>query len=504
MRRFAIAASSLSIVAACASHSPARVAPLVVTPGTPPPVATVSAAPKRVTPDAPFRAGPPPEGSAPAFVLPEPVTVWLRNGIPLTFVHQTSGVLSIAVAAAGGAVDVGAAKIETVDLMLATMMAASKTRASDAVRDELARLVMPSFASDYYSDGVIVSARMVAPAVKPGVALFADVVLHPAFQDRDLAWYANVLATERDAAASAPAMVGELTLRKALFAQHPYSAIRGSGADVRAVKRTEVAALHARMFDASRLAIVAAGDVNEKEVFAAVDASFGGVPRHDPALRAPATPPASTGPRIVVVNRPGASVTQVHAGVVGPAADAADGDAAQVALELLADATLGRISVKLRRDMHAASVRRESYTLRAARFLGWQSMVPNDEVAASLAEIQRQMKKLADDGPTPDELTIVHDGYASYLGALIGTPAQTASTHAYASLMGLPAEAVKQGTSRRATLNAAAIASAAGRWLDPSRVRFVLVGDWQAIREAVTALGWGVSVKDENGVRAGN
>jgi zinc protease len=499
MMRFAIAASALSLVAACASHSPTHVAPLVVAPGTPPPVATTSAAAKRMTPDAPFRAGPPPEASAAPFVPPEPVTVWLRNGIPLTFVHQTSGVLSIAVAAAGGAVDVGAAKVETVDLMLATMMAASKTRASDAVRDELARLVMPSFASDYYSDGVVVSAKMVAPAVKAGVALFADVVLHPAFQERDFAWYANVLASERDASAADPATVGERTLRRVLFGQHPYSAIRGSGADVRAVKRADVATLHARMFDASRLAIVAAGDVNEKDVFAAIDASFGGVPRHDQPPRAPATPTASTGPRIFVVNRPSASVTRVHAGVVGPAADAADGDAAQVALELLADGTLGRITAKLRRDMHAAWVRRESYTLRAARYLGWQSMVPNDEVAASLVEIQRQMKMLAVDGPTQDELTIVHDGYASYLGALLGTPAQTASTYAYASLMGLSVEAVKQGTTRRATLNAAAIGSAAARWLDPTRVRVVLVGDWEAVRESVTALGWGVSLKDENG-----
>jgi zinc protease len=493
VRRVPILAALLGLAAACAAGSPGR-APAVVTPA---PVAVPAPAARapRITPDAPFRAGPPAPTTPVPFAAPEPVTLTLRNGIPLTLLSQPSNLIAIAVVAKGGIVDVGADKSEVVGVMLRTMLAGSKTRPAAALETALADLSMPSFESSFFSDGAIVLAQLTAPVVKPGAELLADVVLQPAFLERDFAWQVNTIARDRDDVRTNPGFVAERTLRKIVFGRHPYAAVDGSSAEVRAVTRSEITALHGRLFDASRLSIVAAGAVSDKAVFAAIDAAFGNIARREPAPRAlPAIAPLA-GQRIVVVDRPGAPITRIEVGGLGPAIGATDVDSAETAVEILAGAAFGRIRPLLRQVYTASWISPGSFRLRAAGFLGWGCELPPEHVAVTLGEMTRQVRLLAESGPTEEELTLLRDSHASYLGGLFGSPRHTALTYGRALAFGLPASFVKESAARRGNVDAAAIRAAATRWLDPTRMRVVLVGDWTAMRESVTALGWGVSLK---------
>jgi predicted Zn-dependent peptidase len=492
MKRFVLALGLFGIVAACAGRAPNATSGATKPP--PPPAVDASAPVKRVTPDAPFRAAPPPATDDAPFVPPAPTTLRLRNGIPLTLVRQPTGIVSIAVVASGGISEMSADKVELLDITLATATTETKKMDSDAFEDALGAALMQRIRWSYFGDGVVVAATMIGQKLQAGVDLLADSLLRPAFRDTAFAWHADVLAREIEEEATNDSVTADRTLRRLVFGKHAYATTRGTSANARAAKRTDAIALHAQLFDPSRMSIVAAGGIDEKAVFAAIDAAFGGLPRRGKAPPAPPTPTTASGARIVVVDRPGASVARIEIGFLGPSAGASDSDASELAVRLLGDTTVGRLALELREKRRAAVFSWTWWRFRSSGLLGFTTTLPPADVAGALGDVARLTTALGTDGPTNEELGVLRDGFAASFGASIGTASGTAWTYATAAVVGLAPDSVNERHKRLAAVDASAVRAVAGRWLTPGAMRVVVVGDWAAMRESVSALGWSVSV----------
>jgi zinc protease len=493
------------LAAACARSPAAPVAssPIAAAAAPPAPAESSASSPPPPPPiDAPFREHEPAADAEKPFVVPAPEHAQLRGGIPVLVVGDPSPFVALYVLARGGEADVGPDHVEVLKRMAAMLTKGTTNETVWALDDVYTALYMPRPYVFWWADAVVL--KIVGPAdkIRELVGLAADFVLHPSFDQKELDRTREMQAGSYEHDATNGAVLAPRILRRAMFGRHAYAAVDGSPARLRAVTRAEVTALHARVFDPSRLSIVVSGAAHAKDTVDALDDAFGAL-KAKPSARAGIAPPAPqpSGPRVVVVDLPGSAIADIAMGVPAPTAGAGDAEAAMIALQVLADGGMGRLGTRLRTEMGAVPwVSASAYQARAGGILGWNTRAPTERVATVLTEAARVVRTLATEGPADHELAWARDREVYSFASSFETSASAASLFASAVATGQTAEWVAQRPQRFAALTADAVKAAAARYLDADKVRTVVVGDWAALREPLTALGWGpVEVRRPDG-----
>jgi predicted Zn-dependent peptidase len=281
-------------------------------------------------------------------------------------------------------------------------------------------------------------------------------------------------------------------------------------AGTRAVKRADIVALHARLFDPSRLLVTVAGGAEVEDVIAALDNAFevggspakpGSTPKAAPAKGAapgkpaagpPALPQSPSGPRLVVVDKPGTTIATIAMGAVGPAYGSADVGAAWLALDLLADGSFGRLTTRLRDQLGDVPRVSSRYAwMRLGGLVAWQARAPTDRVGSVVLEADRTLRDLAAQGPGEDDLADVKGRRTFAYVTWFETTAGTAGELALSTLYQQPDDALVKFPDRFAAVSIGNAKAAAARYLDPDRVRTVIVGDWAKLGPSLATLGWG-------------
>jgi zinc protease len=466
----------------------------------PPPVVVVAPpAPAPPAPTAPvvvdesFREHAPVADAPKTFVPPAGVHGKLRNGIPVLVVHQASPFVALRVVAAGGLADVGADHAEVVSTMMLAFHAGTTTRTIYDIRDTYVTLGMQEPETTWYADAMTLS--FVAPVTKLRtlVEIAADMTLRPSLDKMNFERWREQEANRDEDQANDAALTADRMLRRALFGGHAYGAGVLSATRTRAVKRPDIVALHGKAFDPSRLCIVVAGGVDENDVIAALDDAFGTAPAAGAAgggvVHAPAKP---SGARIVVVDKPGTAIAAIATGFVGPAYGSPDVEPSVTAVSALADASFGRITVRLRQELSDVPwVSPTTSEQRTSGTLGWKTRAANDRVAPALEEADRIVRAFASQGPTDEELASVRDREVFASAASFQTAADTARDWSWTLAYGQPDDVILKQPQRYAAVTADAVKSAAARYLDADHMRTVIVGDWAKLRGSLVALGWG-------------
>jgi predicted Zn-dependent peptidase len=137
------------------------------------------------------------------------------------------------------------------------------------------------------------------------------------------------------------------------------------------------------------------------------------------------------------------------------------------------------------------------YRARSGGILGWNTRAATARVASVLAEVDREVRAFASQGPTEEQVAWARDREVLSFASSFETAASAAGVFAWASATSRSADDVGQTPSRFSAVTPDAVKSAAARYLDGDRVRTVVVGDWAALRASLTALGWGrIEVRD--------
>jgi zinc protease len=483
------------LAAACAHPFTPPVASTPAAVAAAPPAPSASAPSSRPAPaiDAPFREHEPPAEAEKPFVVPGQEHAKLRSGIPVLVLQDPSPFVALYVLAQGGEADVGPDRVEVLNRMSAMLTRGTTTETMWALDDVYTALYMPRPSAFWWADAVVL--KIVGPASKLRelVGLAADFVLHPAFEQKELDRTRELEASKYEQEATNGGVLAPRILRRVMFGKHAYAAVHGSPTRLRAVTRAEITALHARIFDPSRLSIVVSGAAHGQDAVDALDDAFGALRAKGPSRGgiAPAAPPPS-GPRVVVVDVPGSAVADIAMGVLAPPAGASDSEAAMTALHVLADGSMGRLATRLRTELGVVPwVSVSAYQARAGGILGWNTRAPTEKVATVLAEAAAVVRGLATAGPADYELAWARDREVYSFAASFETAASTANVFASALATGQPAESVAQRPQRYAALTLDAVKNAAARYLDADKMRTVVVGDWSTLREPLTALGWG-------------
>jgi zinc protease len=244
--------------------------------------------------------------------------------------------------------------------------------------------------------------------LKPALALLADVVGRPRFEDAEWGRTHPVWLAGLRSRAFEPSAVASVAADAALFgAGHPYAhPVEGTVESVEGVTLADVKAFHARHWRPDRATVVVGGAVTAAELEALLPEAFlgwAGAGEPPPVPTAPAAPTTPATP--VLVERPDSPQTMLLVIAPGPAADAVGRPAEALVYTVLGGTFTSRLNQVLRED--------KGYTYGARARLPFQrgpgratagASVQTKVTQPALSDLRAQIAKMQAEGPTAAEL----------------------------------------------------------------------------------------------------
>ena len=456
----------------------------------PAPPATAAPAPAPAVADSALQR--PPALPAPTpLVVPPIVERRLPNGLRLLVVeHRELPVLDLLLVVRTGAEADPAGRAGLATLTAAMLDEGAGRRDALAIADQAAFL---GARLDTWSgwDASLTSLHVPTARLDSALALLADVVVRPTLPEAELRRLRDERLTElvqlRD---EGPAVADRIFPAIVFGDRHPYGRpLIGTEATTRAISRADVQRFHARHYRPNNATIIAVGDVRADDLerrLARLFAEWSAGPL-DAAPVPP--PPAAPGTRVYLVDRPGAAQSSVRIGAPGVARATADYFPLLVLNTVLGGSFTSRLNQNLR-EVHG-------YTYGAGSSFGMRRGVgpfqARAEIVAAktdsaLLEFRRELQAIRDTVPR-DELEKAKQYLQLQLPGEFETPSAIAAQLLPIALHELPLDYFQRYSSRIAAVTQADVQRVARRYLDPSRMAIVVVGDRATIEGPIRASG---------------
>jgi len=228
----------------------------------------------------------------------------------------------------------------------------TKTRTAAQIVDQIESLG-GGISSDAGNNSMSVSMRVMKPDAATGLELLADVLLNPAFPEKEIALEKQVQIAGIRAEDEEVTTTARNLMRANLYPGHPYGLrLSGTAATVSQLTRDSLVAFHHRFAVAKNGVLAIFGDVNADEIKTLAERLFASMPAGAEALTAPPPPPSLAGSKSVAEHR---NKTQAVLMVAYRGADLFSPDRA--ALELIDEACSdigSRLFIRIREKMGLA------------------------------------------------------------------------------------------------------------------------------------------------------
>ena len=450
--------------------------------------------------------GVPTPGQVPAAVFPAVQHATLSNGLKVVLASR-SGVPTVnmnLIVGAGSATD-AAGKLGLAQLAPQVMTNGTDSLNALQISDRL-QILGASLGAGSAADYTSVSMSALSSRLAPSLALYADVIQHPAFRAEDFNRAKALQVAGIQQSNRTPGAIASRVLSSSVFgADNPYGRpTAGTEATVATLAPADAEAFHAAWFRPDNATLVVVGDVSLADLTAQLERALAGWKA--PATALPArpvrpAPAAAAAPRVLVVNRPGPQATIV-AGRITSAFDAATEAEQDVFNTALGGAFTSRINMNLREDKHwsygaGSGVR----TGIGPRMFSASAGVQSDKTVESLAEIRKELSEVTGARPmTETELNAVKANIIQGMAGGWETNGAVMGELTRMVVYGLPenyydryADQVRATTVRDA-------ADAARTVVGSGPTTWVVVGDAAAITDKLKALNIGtVTVVDNYG-----
>ena len=413
--------------------------------------------------------------------LPRPHEADLPNGAHLMVLedHRVPQIVfQIVIGGAGGYVD--PADSPGLASITATMMREGTSAKNTAqISEQLERLASTvTVGTGLASLDATISGSTLTENFGETFKLAADLLLNPTFPDEELQRYKqrtrSGLVQQR---ANAGFLASEMFSR-VIYSTHPASRVSLTLPVLDKVTRAQLVDFHHARYVPDHAIIAISGDITMAAARSAIDSALGTWKKgNTPAATAQDPPPLGV-PRIYFVARPGSVQTNIIVGTQAIDRLGPDYDRVQVMNEVIGAGPTGRLFVILREE--------KGYTygaysgLTATRFRGnWSA---NTEVRTevtddALRDLLAEVKRLRDE-PAPDkELQDKKRGLISRFALSLESPQTVLQNHVSLRTYKLPVDYWDKYPERVSAVTQADVQAAAKKYLDPSRLQIVIVGD---------------------------
>lgn len=442
------------------------------------------------------RRTPPVAGPNPALVTPAHVRTRLANGAELLVVPRRGvPMVSFSLVLDGGQMTVDPPGLAgATSVLLGVMERGSRTTSEKAFADAVQRLgTFIGFGSD--REQSVINFLVVADRFERALRLAADAVLHPAF---DSVGFEAVRQRHLTTATSWRDQLNPLATA-AVYAtiygdRHPYGAGFRATEPLRRLTLEDIRRLHRAYVQPGRAIITVVGDVDPVVVRRQIEAAFGAWSgeRERPVFAYPTIPPL---PRtsIALVDRPGASQTQLVIGLPVISRTSPDVRTFEVLNQILGQTVQSRLSRNLREQ--------RGYTYDAFSFINWGwgqspflvvTAVDRSKTDSAIVEIFRELRGLRGEIPFTDaEIADAKQALSTAQLSRFATLDGTNFAMRSLVLLNYPMDDYAARIARYQAVTREDLVRVAREYLDPDRMVIGVAGDRAVIEASLKRLNLG-------------
>jgi zinc protease len=452
--------------------------------------------------DEPWRKDPPQPGPVRVLQVPVAKSFQLSNGLTV-LVNERTGV---PIVSANLVVKTGSEANPIDKPGLASFTAAmldegTATRPALAIADEVAQLGA-SLSSNSSPDASQVSGTSLRRTFPDLLTIMADVVRNPTFPveeiERQRASRLASLVQQREN----PGTVATTTMFAALYGpSHPYGFPEiGNEASNKSMTQDDMRQFWTSNFVPNNAALIVSGQITVDELKPLVERALG-----DWARGTAAPPfqgqPATTGARLVLVDKGAAPQTQLRVASIGLPRSTPDYESVVVMNEALGGLFSSRINLNLREQHGYTYGASSQFVFRRSPgpFL-IASGVRTDATGPAVNEILKEVRRMRETDLSPEELTLAKDSLIRSLPSQFETSSRVTNSTSNIFVYDLGLDYYARLPDRYAAVSVESVRGVAQKYLVPENLIVVAVGDQARIRGELQKLGLGnIEVRGPDG-----
>jgi zinc protease len=362
------------------------------------------------------------------------------------------------------------------------------------------------------ANGTVDIARVGMFALKPklddSLALYADVILRPRLDDKDIERVrGNWLAQIKQEKARPNTLLRRLVAPALYGPDHPYGiAPTGTGNEqgISELKRDDLTKWLADWIRPDAATLIVVGDTTLAELKPKLDKAFASWKAPGTPLAKPAVPPVKpvAKPRVLLVDQPGSIQANILVAELVPSSTDAGAIDLEIANGVLGGQFSARLNMNLREDKHW-SYGSYSGVNGALGQRVWFAAAPVqiDKTTESIKEMRREVTEYitAKAPAKPEELARLQATEVRRLPGAFETGRAILATLSDIVTYGRPEDYVQQRATKVSGLTIDALKKAAAT-IQPPALTWIIVGDLKKIEGGVRNLGLGeVKVVDQDG-----
>jgi zinc protease len=444
----------------------------------------------------------PPGGPDPAFTLPAIEKTKLSNGLNLWVVKQSElPIVSMNLVLNAGGIFESADKSGVTSMTASMLTQGTKTRSAVEISNAL-QSIGASVNAGASWDASSVSMQTLTKNLDQALDIYSDVVLNPSFPATEFETLRRRTLVGFLQRKSSPTAVADVVYNKVLYGSQPYSRqLSGDEKTVKAMKREDLVGFYDAYYRPNNATLIVVGDVETNAVKAKLEKAFGGWKQGDvPAAKIEEQTMAAK-PAIYLVEKPGAAQSSVTIGQVGVDRGNPDFYAIQVMNSILGGGGTARLFMNLRED--------KGYTYGAySRFVFRRNAGPFSasgeiQTVSTKEAVQEFMKELngirGGIPVTPNELEVNKQSIIRRFPSGFETVGSISAQLSNLVIYDLPDSYFNDFISKVRAVTIDDVNRVANKYLDPSKMAIVIVGDRKTIEPGLKELGYSITVLDAEG-----
>jgi zinc protease len=430
--------------------------------------------------------------------LPRPAEARLPNGLRVIVIedHKIPTFTMEVVVLAGGLSDPpdhpGVASFTA-----SLLRAGAGKRSSRQIAEDIDSLGVALNAGAGGSTGTSnISASGLVESLDQVLDLVADIVINPKFPADEVEKFKSRTLSQYELFRSDPHFLSEERLSRAIYGSHPAGSLLAPIDSIKKTSPGSLALFHSTYYRPNNSILAIAGDVTLSNLIGKIERAFGGWRMGAvPSLHIPDAP--QPGPaRLLLVDRPGSVQTVLRLGVPGLRRTDPDYFSMLVMDRVVGGSPVARLFMNLREDKGYAYNVYSSFS--ALEFRGvWRATCEagTDVTAPALQCLLDELRRIREEPVSTPELANAKRGLIGGFAISVERPRTLLQNIITQNTYRLPVDYWDKYPENISAITAEDVARVAKRYLDPSHLQIVAVGDAAKIKDVLSKIASSMAVE---------